>query len=105
MDLPQQASASEGLLVFRFPKDSSVPDGSPEDFVPLRLVMRPGDICVELLESGLLLGRHTSADVRLSLPDMSRRHCRFLYTDGEWEVLYLNSMNGIYVNGERLQRS
>jgi pSer/pThr/pTyr-binding forkhead associated (FHA) protein len=96
---------TDGMIVFRFPKDRIACTELTEDFFPLRLRMRPGTVCIELNEPGLLVGRHSSADVRLSLPDISRQHCRFLFADGQWEVLDLNSLNGIYVNGERLQRS
>jgi pSer/pThr/pTyr-binding forkhead associated (FHA) protein len=53
----------------------------------------------------MLMGRHSDADVRLPLPDVSRRHCRFLFTDGAWEVFDLDSLNGIFINGERLKHA
>jgi pSer/pThr/pTyr-binding forkhead associated (FHA) protein len=65
---------------------------------PLRLRLRPGRVAVELTRSGLVLGRHSSADVRLPLPDVSRRHCRFDYEGGRWRVIDLDSLNGIFVN-------
>ncbi|HYV37887.1 MAG TPA: FHA domain-containing protein, partial [Gemmataceae bacterium] len=49
--------------------------------------------------------RHSAADVRLALPDVSRRHCRFVFSDGSWRVFDLNSLNGVFVNGERLQEA
>jgi pSer/pThr/pTyr-binding forkhead associated (FHA) protein len=73
--------------------------------VPLRLIMQPGGLCLELTQPSLLLGRLSTADIRLTLPDISRRHCRFLFTDGQWEVVDLNSLNGIYVNGHRLREA
>ena len=36
--------------------------------------------------------------MRLPLPDVSRRHCRFSYRDGRWWLTDLNSLNGVYVN-------
>jgi pSer/pThr/pTyr-binding forkhead associated (FHA) protein len=74
----------------------------PPDFVTLRLLLQPGGLCVELNKPEMLVGRHSTAEVRLSLPDISRRHCRFVFGDGCWRVFDLNSLNGIYVNGERL---
>src|SRR5262249_50890628 len=53
----------------------------------------------------MLVGRHSCADVRLSLPDVSRRHCRFVFADGSWRVVDMNSLNGLFVNGERLQEA
>jgi pSer/pThr/pTyr-binding forkhead associated (FHA) protein len=70
----------------------------PPDFVPLRLVLLPSRLSVELTRTDILVGRHSSADVRLPLPDVSRRHCRFVYRDGGWQVFDLASLNGIFVN-------
>jgi pSer/pThr/pTyr-binding forkhead associated (FHA) protein len=66
--------------------------------VPLRLRLRPGRLAVELTHSGMVFGRHSSADVRLPLPDVSRRHCRFVCEDGRWQVIDLDSLNGVFVN-------
>jgi pSer/pThr/pTyr-binding forkhead associated (FHA) protein len=71
-------------------------------FVPLKLVLQPNGLAVELTRPNMLLGRHSTADLRLPLPDVSRRHCRFLFQDGVWQVIDLDSMNGIYVNGMRV---
>lgn len=77
----------------------------PSPFVPLRLLLQPGGLCVELTKANTLVGRHSEADVRLALPDVSRRHCRFLFLDGAWQVIDLNSLNGTFVNDERLQEA
>jgi pSer/pThr/pTyr-binding forkhead associated (FHA) protein len=79
--------------------------GRPVDFLPLRLLLQPGGLCVELTRANTLLGRHSEADVRLALPDVSRRHCRFLFREGAWRVIDLNSLNGTYVNEQRLQEA
>jgi pSer/pThr/pTyr-binding forkhead associated (FHA) protein len=82
------------------------PDGDlPAGFAPLRLVLQPGGLCVTITRAESIVGRHSGADVRLSLPDVSRRHCRFLFADGSWQVFDLNSLNGVFVNGERLHES
>jgi pSer/pThr/pTyr-binding forkhead associated (FHA) protein len=77
----------------------------PADFVPLRLLLQPGGLSVELNKPDMLIGRHSTADVRLSLPDISRRHCRFAFSDGAWRVFDLSSLNGVFVNGERLHEA
>lgn len=74
-------------------------------FIPLRLVLQPGGLAVELTRSDMMFGRHSEADIRLQLPDVSRRHCRFVCTEGRWKVYDLNSLNGIFVNGERVQHA
>jgi len=60
---------------------------------------------VEFTQPDMLVGRHSEADVRLPLPDVSRRHCRFVFEDGEWRVIDLQSLNGVYVNGEQIQEA
>ena len=77
----------------------------PMGFVPLRLLLMPGGLCVELTRPNMLVGRHSEADVRLALPDVSRRHCRFLFQHGHWKIIDLASMNGVFVNGERMQEA
>jgi len=73
--------------------------------VPMRLLLQPGGLSVTLSRPDMLVGRHSDADVRLALPDISRRHCRFVFTDNRWQVFDLNSLNGLYVNGERVQQA
>src|SRR5262245_58857234 len=89
----------------RPPKDTPRLHNPDDDFVPLRLQLQPGGLSVEMTRPDMLLGRHSEADVRLALPDVSRRHCRFVFTDGGWQVLELNSLNGVFVNDERLDVS
>jgi pSer/pThr/pTyr-binding forkhead associated (FHA) protein len=69
------------------------------------LVLKPGGLAVELTRADTLVGRHSDADVRLSLPDVSRRHCRFKFASGRWQVVDLNSLNGVFVNGEQVQQA
>ena len=77
----------------------------PCDFVPLRLLLQPGTLAIELTAPDMVLGRHTEADIRLPLPDVSRRHCRFVYAGGHWQVIDLQSLNGVWVNDKPVQRS
>ena len=72
----------------------------PEGFFPLRLVLQPSGAVVEVTRPDALVGRHSEADVRLPLPDVSRRHCRLVFVEGCWQVVDLNSLNGVYVNNE-----
>lgn len=52
--------------------------------------------------SGVLVGRAPTVDV--PLPDVytSSEHARFLYDRGRWTMEDLKSMNGSYVNGQRV---
>jgi pSer/pThr/pTyr-binding forkhead associated (FHA) protein len=77
----------------------------PPDFAPLRLVLLPTGASVELRQADALVGRHSDADVRLPLPDVSRRHCRLVFVDSCWHVIDLNSLNGVFVNEQRVQQT
>ena len=81
------------------------PHALPANFVPLRLVLQQSGVAVELTRPDMLMGRHSEADIRLPLPDVSRRHCRLVWADGCWQVFDLNSLNGVFVNGERVQQA
>jgi pSer/pThr/pTyr-binding forkhead associated (FHA) protein len=92
------------------PETCSVPFQGPHwqplaAFRPLKLVLQPGGLAVELTRPDMVIGRHTGVDVRLPLPDVSRRHCRFVYAQGSWQVFDLDSLNGVYVNGERVHQA
>ena len=78
------------------------PDVLPLDFFPLRLLLQPGGLRIELTRPDMLVGRHSEADIRLTLPDVSRRHCRFTFADGHWKIIDLNSLNGVHLNEERV---
>ena len=93
-------------LLFHTAQRKPGPHRSESDAVyPLRLFLRNGGLAVELRQSDMVLGRHSDADVRLPLPDVSRRHCRFVFSAGRWRVIDLGSLNGIYVNGELVQQA
>ncbi len=77
----------------------------PSSFVPLKLVLQPSGPVVELGRPDMVMGRHSHADIRLPLPDVSRRHCRFVFTNGSWQVFDLDSLNGVFVNGKRVQQA
>src|SRR5262249_52490210 len=74
------------------------PVGTDNEVTAMRLVLIPSGWSIDLTKCEVILGRHTSADVRLPLPDVSRQHCRFVFSEGLWHVYDLNSLNGIYVN-------
>ena len=72
----------------------------------LRLRMLEDDeFCVEIGQPIVVLGRHSDVDVRLKHPEVSRRHCRFAFDDGVWTVRDLNSLNGVFVNTEKVREA
>lgn len=85
--------------------DNATPSGClPPGFYPLRLVLRVGRHSVELTRPEVVVGRHSRADVRLPSPDVSRRHCRLAFVDGCWQAHDLHSLNGTFVNEERIEQ-
>lgn len=64
-----------------------------------------GDIVVAPLQSGWTrIGRSAVADVRLDDPTVSRRHALIVLTeDGDLRALDDRSLNGLFVNGARVE--
>ncbi|HXG13146.1 MAG TPA: FHA domain-containing protein [Gemmataceae bacterium] len=105
MDDPSKPADESPLPLLR-PHGHRGPDPElPPGFFPLRLVLRPTGAGVDLTRPDMVVGRHSQADIRLPLPDVSRRHCRFLFLDGHWEVFDLNSLNGTFVNERRVRHA
>ncbi len=89
------------------PADEADSAGAPPPpvAVPLKLVLVPSGMSVELTRPEVTVGRHSSCDVCLPVGDVSRRHCRFVHQGGTWEVEDLDSLNGVYVNDQRIRHS
>ena len=103
-ELRVDAEAGDGPV--QGPHWPQVRPGEPGPVVPpLRLVLRPGGAFVDCTRPDLVIGRHSAADVRLPLPDVSRRHCRLVCADGAWQLIDLDSLNGVHVNGERVRQA
>jgi hypothetical protein len=73
-----------------------------EGFAPLRLRTEPGRVPIVVARPEAVVGRHTEVDVRLAFPEVSRRHCRLAFEQGQWRVHDLNSLNGVFVNDDRM---
>jgi len=75
------------------------------------LVSRPCGLCPSraacrsLSPGPTYRGRHSDADIRLTLPDISRRHLPAGFSESEWRVHDLSSLNGVFVNGEQVQEA
>jgi predicted component of type VI protein secretion system len=98
-DLKPSAEASN-LRVHGTPWPGTEEPPLPRGFVPLRLVLYPGGCAVSLTRPDMVVGRHSSVDLRLHLPDVSRRHCRFVFAEGSWQLFDLDSLNGVFVNDQ-----
>ena len=62
-----------------------------------------GDLRVVALQDGWTrIGRSLSADIRFDDPTVSRRHALVHLQDGVARILDDRSLNGVFVNGERI---
>lgn len=75
------------------------------EFAVLKLVLLPRGPALPLKYRDNLIGRHSECDLRLPLPDVSRRHCRIVLENGEWRITDLQSLNGVFVNETRVEES
>ena len=73
-----------------------------DDVPRLVLLSYPSGQPLEVAGPSAIVGRHSEADVRLPMPDVSRRHCRISYENDAWRVTDLTSTNGTFVNGLRI---
>jgi hypothetical protein len=106
MDESRELPAESPLLAGpHWKRPAGLREGRAADVVPLWLVLESGGLAVQLTQPDMIIGRHSEADVRLPLPDVSRRHCRFLFAQGTWKVIDLESLNGVHVNGEPIKEA
>jgi predicted RNA-binding Zn-ribbon protein involved in translation (DUF1610 family) len=76
---------------------------SPGDYLTYETADRGH--AVELKEGWTRVGRSLSADVRLDDPTVSRRHVLIFRDDNGAKVLDDRSLNGVFLNGERVDLS
>src|SRR5262249_8432992 len=77
----------------------------PLTFKPLKLMLVPTGMTVEITKADEMMGRHSSADIRLPLPDVRRRHCRFVFSESFWQVTDPDSLTGVFVNNKRVRQA
>lgn len=53
-------------------------------------------------DQGIVAGRHPDADIFLDDVTVSRRHASFAFNAGSFELTDAGSLNGTYVNGDRV---
>lgn len=56
------------------------------------------------VQRDMLVGRHQDAEILLQSTDISRKHAALLFRDDHIWVKDLNSTNGTFVNGERVEQ-
>lgn len=50
------------------------------------------------------IGREESCDVRISSPGVSREHVKIVNEENNWQLTDLNTTNGTYLDGQRIER-
>jgi hypothetical protein len=55
-------------------------------------------------EDDLIIGRTSECDIQIMANNVSRRHARISYSNEEYRIEDLESTNGIYVNGVKVER-
>ena len=60
--------------------------------------------CYELTANESLIGRYNFCDVALPSHTVSRQHARIVHLEGNYFVEDLNSLNGTYLNGDRVRQ-
>ena len=60
---------------------------------------------VELTGEDMVIGRSSSADIRLNRPTVSRQHARLSQADGMWTITDLKSTSGTALNNQPIQQS
>ena len=74
----------------------------PARLVPLTTGVAPP---IHLHRPVLLIGRHPECDVRLDLPQVSRRHCCVALAYDRLTIRDLGSRHGVWVNGRRVEEA
>ena len=57
------------------------------------------------LREEIIIGRHSNCDVVISSDSVSAQHCRLFRCGRDWYVEDLNSTNGTYIDGKRIETS
>jgi pSer/pThr/pTyr-binding forkhead associated (FHA) protein len=94
------------------------PADSPDDDVTVDLEAMPGDLGMLIVKRGskagsrfaldhdvTTAGRHPESDIFLDDITVSRRHAEVMRTPTGYEVRDSGSLNGTYLNRERIERS
>ncbi len=102
MSSPEE-SFDDRTRIFR--RDDTVPVAVQEQFGHYLVVIRGTGLGLRLVlgTDPLTIGRDTQSSLVLASPDVSRRHCQVELVSGEVYVSDLNSTNGTYVDGKRIE--
>ena len=60
---------------------------------------------LKLAASDMIIGRSSSADIRLDRPTVSRKHAKLSEENGIWTLTDLDSTSGVAINGHAIKQS
>lgn len=95
------AQAAPGATMVYRPEEDPEPVGAPAQAPALTV----DGARHELAHGRALLGRSKECDVRISDPNVSRRHAEVRQEGSTYWVVDLDSTNGVLVNGQRQKRA
>jgi hypothetical protein len=101
---PEQAEEGKTMVYTAPPKQPSRPPVAGEATSRLpQAVIESGDRRIAVPGTRAVVGRSEEADCVLPDPNISRRHAELRQRpEGDWEIVDMNSTNGVKVNGRRL---
>jgi adenylate cyclase len=99
---PVQAPASRKKRLFRWARTSGSDSLSGELMARLILATAEGQQAIELRPVNSL-GRHPNNSIQLLDKIVSKEHCILELRDGQFILRDLGSLNGTYINGERVR--
>lgn len=74
-----------------------------------RLTVMPSDAVASVYElsqdRSYWIGRASDADICLTDPSASRQHAQLSYSNDGWKIADSNSLNGVHLNGEKVEKS
>ena len=103
--MPPEENFGDRTTIFR--RDDTIPVQIPEEFGHYLVAIGGMGLGrrLRLETTPLIVGRDASCGLVLASPDISRRHCRVELVGGEVFVTDLNSTNGAYIDGKRIDGS
>ncbi|MDP9017226.1 MAG: FHA domain-containing protein [Candidatus Eremiobacteraeota bacterium] len=97
------AAAAFAVFALRTGRAPAATQSSPSPAIELEVTERGRSRRVEAI-CPLVVGRATDADLLLMDSEVSRRHARFESEGGALFVTDLQSSNGTFLNGRRIQK-
>ena len=100
---PPTAAAAGATMIYKSPPVGAVEDEEPEEEADPDAVLTVEGEDHPLPHHPVVLGRSKDCDIRISDPNVSRRHAEIRPDGVGWTIVDLDSTNGIEVDGKRVK--